>query len=117
MKNDFIRKSAVLDILRARAEISVGTPKVVFDAAAFMIDKLPEANVDFVRNGKWFKNGEHMIINLNNAKEQYENLGYLHRIEEALQCSECRKLTFVDDTIGYNFCPHCGAKMTYGGEE
>lgn len=28
-----------------------------------------------------------------------------------LRCSACRKITMVDNSIKYNFCPHCGADM------
>lgn len=28
-----------------------------------------------------------------------------------LRCSACWSVTYVDDSIGYKFCPHCGAVM------
>ena len=42
MNNDLIRRADAVEILRARAETAnVGTPKLVFDAASRMIDKMP----------------------------------------------------------------------------
>lgn len=60
---------------------------------------------------RWINVGKQMVINLENAREQYRALGYPHRIILKQQCSICRKVTLVDDSISYNFCPHCGAKM------
>ncbi len=62
-------------------------------------------------NSKWTNVGKTMIINLENAMEQYKVFGYPHRIELRLRCENCRKITMVDSSIAYNFCPHCGAKM------
>ena len=63
--------------------------------------------------GKWIDKGEMMVVNLENARQQYKELGYPHRNISRLECSECGKLTLVDSSIGYEFCPHCGAKMSY----
>ncbi len=60
---------------------------------------------------RWEKVGENMIINLENAREQYKELGYPHRIELLLRCDSCRKITIVDSSIAYRFCPHCGKEM------
>ena len=51
MNNEFIRKSDAVEILRARAEMAnVGTPKLVFDAASRMIDRMPAVDaVEVVR--------------------------------------------------------------------
>ena len=58
MKNDFIRKSDAVEILRARAEMAnVGTPKLVFDAASRMIDRMPAVDAVQVvrcRDCKWW---------------------------------------------------------------
>jgi len=69
------------------------------------------------KTGKWIEAGKQMIVNLENAREQYAALGYPHRNELKLQCSCCRKITMVDESIAYNFCPHCGADMRQGGQE
>ena len=63
------------------------------------------------KKGERIGAGKQMIVNLENAREQYAVLGYPHRNELKLQCSCCRKITMVDETIAYNFCPHCGADM------
>lgn len=74
------------------------------------LDEVPAADVRVVR-GKWEKVGEQMLINLENAREQYAELGYPHRKILNLRCSSCRKVTMVDSSIAYDFCPHCGADM------
>lgn len=66
-------------------------------------------------NGKWKIIGQQMIINLENARRQYAELGYPHRNELKMCCSECGMMTLVDSSIWYSYCPHCGAKME--GEE
>lgn len=63
------------------------------------------------KRGEWVVFNKQMLINLENAREQYKELGYPHRTELGLQCSNCRKVTYVDSGIKYEFCPHCGAKM------
>lgn len=80
-----------------------------------IIDKFPAADVTDRKVGKWEKRGKQMIINLENAREQYAELGYPHRNQMKLQCSECRMLTMVDSSIGYDYCPHCGARMMEAG--
>ena len=46
MNNEFIRKSDAVEMLRARAEMAdVGTPKLVFDGASRMIERMPAADV------------------------------------------------------------------------
>lgn len=61
--------------------------------------------------GKWKVIGKQMIINLENAREQYSALGYPHRIILKMQCQNCRLITYCDSSIEYDFCPHCGEKM------
>ena len=63
------------------------------------------------RTGRWIRDGEQMIINLENARKQYAVLGYPHRKYLKLECSVCKKITLVDSSIKYEFCPHCGADM------
>ncbi len=64
-----------------------------------------------VVRGRWEKVGEQMLINLENAREQYAALGYPHRKIFNLRCSSCRMVTMVDSSIAYDYCPHCGADM------
>ena len=84
---------------------------VIRGDAARAIDSIPAADVRPVKRGKWEKVGEQMLINLENAREQYAALGYPHRKILILRCSSCRKVTMVDSSIAYDFCPHCGADM------
>lgn len=60
----------------------------------------------------WNEIGRHKVFNLETAAEQYKQLGYPHRNILHLQCSNCNKVTCVDDSIEYKFCPHCGINMT-----
>ena len=61
-------------------------------------------------HGIWIKETEWPIITPS-FQEQLEAFGYAHRTIERLRCSACNKLTMVDDSIFYKFCPNCGAKM------
>lgn len=58
---------------------------------------------------KWENAGQVMLLNMETARDQYSDLGYPHRKYKKLRCPECRKITLVDETIEYRFCPHCGA--------
>ena len=72
----------------------------------------PTISPDEVRGvGEWEDAGKQMVINLENAREQYSALGYPHRTELKRRCSLCRKITLVDASIEYRYCPHCGARM------
>lgn len=85
-----------------------GVVDIFLEAVAAMIDEQPTIER---KTGKWIKKGAQMHINLDNAREQYTELGYPHRNISALMCDVCRKITLVDESIKYNFCPHCGADM------
>ena len=50
--DDLISREVAAKILRARAKMSVGTPKSVFYAAAGMIDKLPSVDAELVITGE-----------------------------------------------------------------
>ena len=65
---------------------------------------------------EWINAGKQMVINLENAREQYKELGYPHRNILKLQCPFCRKITLVDESIRYNYCPHCGARIEEADE-
>lgn len=88
---------------------------LIFDALRRACEEevkhIPSADVVEVVRGEWEKVGEQMLINLENAREQYAELGYPHRKILNLRCSSCRKVTMVDSSIAYDFCPHCGADM------
>ena len=81
--------------------------KMDMDAA----DAIEALQAQLPKRGEWIVFNKQMLINLENAREQYKELGYPHRTELGLQCSNCRKVTYVDSGIKYEFCPHCGAKM------
>lgn len=44
------------------------------------------------------------------AQEEADKAGYVRYVVN-LKCSACGKITMVDNSIKYNFCPNCGAKM------
>lgn len=62
----------------------------------------PTANVQEVRHGKWV---------LYKPRRENRNATY--------KCSECKKVcsSYYNDVGGWNYCPHCGAKMDGGEEE
>ena len=104
---DLISRSAAVDILRARSEMAMGTPKMVFEASAQMLEKLPSVDAEPVKHGRWIfdKNANDLGIG-----------GYV--------CSECRaknnNLPCAETMnpmlfVGSSFCPNCGVKM--GGAE
>lgn len=66
--------------------------------------------------GKWKQHKSRTIIWLDNALEQFDATGELHRRILTYQCSECRMIVGIDSSCPpYRFCPHCGRKME--GEE
>lgn len=109
-----IDKMATADV------VSIGCLEQIKWERDIAIEQLAEYGVGFgekkkdlvkVRRGRWINDGKQMLINLENGYEQYRALGYPHRIILKERCSECKKITFVDRSIYYSFCPHCGAKM------
>lgn len=60
---------------------------------------------------KWTVLTKRKAIFLDNANEQYKALGFPHRNILQMRCSNCGVFTQVDDSIAYEYCPHCGAKM------
>lgn len=44
------------------------------------------------------------------AQEKADKAGYVRYVVN-LKCSACGKITMVDNSIKYNFCPNCGADM------
>ena len=63
------------------------------------------------RAAMWIYDGEFKTIALKGAIRQFIKTGRLSRTTIRLVCSNCHKCTLVDDTIYYNYCPHCGEKM------
>lgn len=112
--DDVLNNMPVADV------VSIGVLEQVKWERDIAIEQLAEYGVGFgeekkelvkVRRGRWINDGKQMLINLENAYEQYRALGYPHRIILKERCSECKKITLVDRSIYYSFCPHCGAKM------
>ena len=62
---------------------------------------------------EWEYRGEYKVIRCGTPieKQQKEALGYGGRVIEKLRCTACNKLTMVDSSIRYDYCPHCGEKM------
>ena len=75
------------------------------------LDEVPAADVRPVVRAHWNLVGKQMVINLANAREQYSELGYPHRNILQMQCDKCGLITMVDESIRYDYCPHCGADM------
>ena len=97
---EYIKKDAIIDIFNAKADMSIGTPKAIFFAAAKMIDKFPAADVAEVRHGKWIRMEDDVV--------------YWYA------CSECKKRipkTEYGNDAWSNYCPNCGAKMDLGDDE
>lgn len=111
---EYIERKAVCYQLAKQATID-GQPRAIRRAAKIVAD-FPAADVVPVRHGKWVLDGVQMIINLENARKQYKELGYPHRNELRMRCSNCKKITMVDASIRYEYCPHCGARMDLKGD-
>ena len=109
---DYIERETILRKLRVDCLAHYPSYCIIgILSAANEVANIPGADVRPVVRGKWEKVGEQMLINLENAREQYAELGYPHRKILNLRCSSCRKVTMVDSSIAYDFCPHCGANM------
>lgn len=100
---DLISRAAAVDILRARSEMAMGMPSIVFKASAQILEKLPSVDVEPVKHGRWI---------FDKDANDWGIGGYV--------CSECRaknnNLPCVETMnpmmfVGSSFCPNCGAKM------
>lgn len=76
--------------------MAIGTPKIVFLSAAKMIEKLPDADVEVVRHGKW--NEDWKVIYTVGGVDRKSLVGY--------RCSVCNRPEFLQEP----YC-NCGAKM------
>lgn len=103
---DYISREAAIDA------VDVGNlHHGIIDALQAIISDIPSADVRPVVKAHWNLVGKQMVINLANAREQYSELGYPHRNILLMQCDRCRLITMVDESIRYDYCPHCGADM------
>lgn len=91
-KKEYIERGALIDILDAKSEMAMGTPKAVFASVAKMVELLPAADVEEVRHGEWIFRGR----------------GEDYCCE--YECSLCGKVTECFYEAGEPYC-HCGAKM------
>lgn len=74
-------------------------------------DRFPSVQPERKR-GKWTLIGMKMYKTVGRTPDQKEVLLEKEwRREEKIQCSRCGKLTMLDYSITYQFCPHCGADM------
>lgn len=92
---DLISRAAAVDILQARAEMAMGTPKIVFEASAKILEKLPSVDVEPVKHGRW------------------EHLG-----GDEWRCTNCGEIIHTEgswEKPTSKYCRECGAKM--GGTE
>lgn len=94
--DEYIKKDTIIEIFNAKADMAIGTPKIVFLSAAKMIEKLPDADVEVIRHGKWIRER------------------YIDAVTSDYKCSVCD----FDDTLYdnlvekfYKYCPYCGAEM------
>lgn len=96
--NKYINADNLIEILNAKANMALGTPKEVFFSVANMISKLPPANATVIKHGKWLDMGE-------------EDLSY----ENVYACSVCNNWFYLSEGTpennDYNYCPNCGARM------
>lgn len=61
-------------------------------------------------NSKWVCVEEYPVINLKFADVMLKELGHCETMFVKMWCDRCHKVTMVDASIFYRFCPHCGAE-------
>ncbi len=100
--DDLISRKAAIDIMQAKGDMAMGTPKAVFYNAAHMLETLPAVDAEPVRRGKWVAADGMMPPEYHGKK----------------RCSICAQFA-MHDLYGRErlsrYCPNCGAKM--GGED
>lgn len=82
MEKDYIKREAVIDILNAKADMALGTPKQVFLSVAKMVELLPTADVVEVVRCKDCKN----LIFLNDGSPECSRV-YLGNVHANDYCS------------------------------
>lgn len=103
MMGDLISREAAIDIMRAKGDAALGTPKAVFYSAAHMLETLPAVEAEPVRRGTW------------EMRRATLNAGFAVMTGTYPTCSLCGYAEFgVDKSTPY--CPGCGARMD-GGEK
>lgn len=100
--NDLISRKAAIDIMQAKGDMAMGTPKAVFYNVAHLLETLPAVDAEPVRRGKW----EMCRATL--------NTGFATMTGTYPTCSLCGYAEFgVDKSTPY--CPNCGARMDGDG--
>lgn len=96
--DDLINRDAAIDIMQAKGDAALGTPKVVFYSAANMLKMMPAVDAEPVRYGKWMT-ASGML------PPEYHGRKY---------CSACSQFA-LHDRFGRErlswYCPNCGVKM------
>ena len=75
------------------------------------VDPVQTVDAQPVRHGRWIEDGSFKYKHGGRNSEAKELFGTEWRTMRRIKCSLCNKITLVDDTILYEYCPHCGAKM------
>ena len=95
--DEYIKRSACVSILRAKANMAVLMDAApYFEKAAQMLEKLPAADVAPVRHAMW------EVVVGSDGKEH-------------MVCTGCRKQQ--DLTGVFSYCPNCGCRMDGGDDE
>lgn len=103
MMGDLISREAAIDIMQAKGDAALGTPKAVFYSAAHMLETLPAVEAEPVRRGTWEMCRATLKTDFATMTGTYPT------------CSLCGYAEFgVDKSTPY--CPGCGARMD-GGEK
>lgn len=63
--------------------------------------------------GEWVEEQKRNFLDtrLNVGIEKKEITGKGYHTYLNVRCTNCNKVTMVDETIIYSYCPHCGARM------
>lgn len=111
-EKEYIAKEFVIDAIE-ELKTKPMPKSLLFDHLTQLIEIFPTEDFAPVKHGHWIYQSSRKYINtdINEEKLQKEILGYGGRVILNLQCSVCRKVTMVCNSISYEYCPHCGAKM------
>lgn len=113
--NDLISRSELLaEIDRERKRHidsgNYGAEHLMVHSMRRLAEEAPAVDAAPVVHGNWIptNKSEHDI---NCVDHITGTLRITRREYFHFTCSECRKISMMDHTIGYAFCPHCGARM------
>lgn len=111
----YFSKEKFIDILNAKADMALGTPKKVFLSVAKMLEALPPSDVAEVKHGEWiYKHRHRGGFERRTVYDEFNNphtitLDNRYECDEPY-CSVCGKIG--GDFL--NYCGNCGAKMDGG---